>query len=135
MEQAMKKIVIVNDAVLGRQIIYDATKNERRPVGGNELVGMVVVDVNRNALGEIVLFLEMPGEGRKVASCCHEQSEALRTAGLAVQYCSHGQPKGEPCEGCTADLSDAIARQQAKDQRMTADFHGSLEKGRVSNDP
>jgi len=60
----VKKIVIVNDEVLGRQRIYDATKNDRREVGGHELVGMVVVDVNRNALGEIVLFVEMPGEGK-----------------------------------------------------------------------
>ena len=33
-------------------------KNERRPCAGSDLVGMVIVDVNRNALGEIVLFLE-----------------------------------------------------------------------------
>jgi hypothetical protein len=60
----MKKIVIYHDSILDRQIILDATKNERRPVGGHELVGMVVTDVNRNALGEIVLFLEMPSGDR-----------------------------------------------------------------------
>lgn len=44
----------MNDDDLGRQLIYDATKNLRYEVGGHELMGMVVVDVNRNALGEIV---------------------------------------------------------------------------------
>src|SRR3972149_5204121 len=60
----VKKIVIVNDEVLGRQRPYGATKNDRREVGGHELVGMGVVDVNRNALGGGVLFVEMPGEGK-----------------------------------------------------------------------
>jgi len=32
----MKKIIIYHDADLDRQIILDATKNERRPVGGHE---------------------------------------------------------------------------------------------------
>ena len=58
----MKKIVICHDDTIDRQIIFEVAKPTRQPVGGHELIGMVVVDVNRNALGEIVLFLEMPGE-------------------------------------------------------------------------
>jgi len=52
------KIAIVSDAVLGRQIILDATANNRAPISGLDIVGMTIKDVNRSALGEIVLSLE-----------------------------------------------------------------------------
>jgi len=131
----MKKIIIYHDPDLDRQIVLDATK-ERRPVGGHELVGMVVVDVNRNALGEIVLFMEMPGEKRGVGV-------DGGTGDFSVVHCCHGQPLGDPCEGCveesealrTAGLaatSDKFARQKAKDQQATAAY--MLKQGKAQAD-